>query len=495
MTAKSSQSKAKYVGLVGAVWISAFLVSLDYSAVTLALPTIAVHFHAGTSMVSWVSISYMLVTISLMLLAGPFIRRIGYRRALFIGLSLFTIGAIAAGFATSLWILILMRALQGFGATIMVVIGPALIKTTMADDEQTRVFAVYSTAPMAGLLAGPALGGGLVYLFGWQSVFFVVVPLTAIALVLSRGIDAKAGIFSDNSPKDARSSPINPPIIILAVVALVSLVIGLNQGQEWGWTSPAILFLLMAGILAGLCCAILNSRVSAPLVDHRILAATDYAPACVVLFLILLVFGGFVFLLPFYFQWLRNFGAGSVGVILAAQPLATIAVSIAGGYFLAAVDRRKLCLVGLLLCAFGVMVFALTPRDAVILLPIAGLVLIGAGMGLYFPVLMQMSMAKVPSELAASASSLQAALRVMAQMLGLVMFETIFSQIYPAALNATKADNATGGELDLMQTAFQTTFWLALLFAVLALLCSLRLSRSETNETATDVKAGGQEIR
>ncbi|MFC4272559.1 MFS transporter [Sneathiella chungangensis] len=113
MTAKSSQSKAKYVGLVGAVWISAFLVSLDYSAVTLALPTIAVHFHAGTSMVSWVSISYMLVTISLMLLAGPFIRRIGYRRALFIGLSLFTIGAIAAGFASSLLIFILMRVFIG----------------------------------------------------------------------------------------------------------------------------------------------------------------------------------------------------------------------------------------------------------------------------------------------------------------------------------------------------------------------------------------------
>ena len=478
MTAMPPQLKSGDVMLLGAIWISAFLVSLDYSAVTVALPTIAGRFGVGTSLVSWVSISYMLVTISLLLLCGPFIRRIGYQRALFLGLTLFAIGAAASAFAPSLWVLILMRALQGFGATIMVVIGPALIKTSLLPDRHTRSFAIYSTAPMAGLLVGPALGGELVYLFGWQSVFFIVLPFCAVALLLSRSIDGAAGIYTEKTMESSPPPVANPGLVILAVISLVALVVALNQGYEWGWTSPPILSLIAVGVIVGTACAVLNNRATVPLVDRRILAATDYVPACLILFLILLVFGGFVFLLPFYFQWLRNFGTGTVGAILATQPLATIAVSVLAGYLLANVERRTLCFAGLSLCVLGIVVFAVTPYTALILLPIGGLVLIGAGMGLYFPVLMQMSMAKVPSELAASASSLQAALRIMAQMLGVVIFETVFSQLYPEALNAKQADSATGAQLDLMQTAFHATFWFSLLLAVLAVFYSLRLSRA-----------------
>ncbi len=147
--------------LLGAIWLSGFLVSLDYTAVNIALPTLSAEFGVGTSAISWIALSYMLVMVALTLPAGAVIGRLGYPSALTWSLALFAAASLASALASSLWLLVVLRAIQGIGAAVMFAIGPAMIKTMFSRESRSRAFAIFSTAPTAGLCAGPAIGGEL----------------------------------------------------------------------------------------------------------------------------------------------------------------------------------------------------------------------------------------------------------------------------------------------------------------------------------------------
>jgi MFS family permease len=114
--------------LLGAIWLSAFLVSVDYTALNVVLPTLAADFAIGTSRVSWTALSYMLVMVALTLVTGPVINRLGYLRALTCGLAVFAAASLSSALSSTFWLLVVMRGVQGIGASVMFVIGPFTIE-------------------------------------------------------------------------------------------------------------------------------------------------------------------------------------------------------------------------------------------------------------------------------------------------------------------------------------------------------------------------------
>lgn len=460
--------------LLAAIWLSSFLVSLDYSAVNVALPTLAREFNVGTSDVAWVALSYQTVVVALTLTTGAATSRIGYRKALVLSLGLFAIASLASAASSTLWALVTMRILQGIGASVMFAIGPAVIKTMFPSDTHGRAFAIFSTGPTAGLCSGPAIGGLLTGMFGWEAIFLfsLAAALLAIGLVLSTSTHATLQTRQDASPA---SQSVNLASIVLASAALLMLVLGLNQGQEWNWASPQILLLLAGSIVAVGVLALKEHRSSNPIVDAQLFASPGFLHAGAVLFLVLVAFGGGVFLMPFYFEWFRKLDIDTVGLLLMVQPAASIAVSIAAGLMLAEISRRALCSVGVSLFVLGLGVFSMACRDAGLAVFIVGLCLMGAGQALFYPTLMQISMVGVPDHLAASASGLQASARALAQLLGVILFETVFSGIFPAAQRAEVAANASGLMLLDMLSAFRAVFCLGVGFALAAFLIAMLL--------------------
>lgn len=479
--------------LLGGIWLAAFLVSIDYTALNVALPTLSADFGVGTSDVSWIALAYMLVMVALTMVTGPVIDRLGYRRALTGALGLFAASSLISALGPAFWLLVALRGVQGMGASVMFVIGPALIKTWFPPETHDRAFAIFSTGPMAGLCAGPAIGGELTAAFGWPSVFLFNVPFALLALLLLLRSQARAPTRAPTgTPATPQPATTPDPLSALAAVSgLLMVVLALNQGQEWGWSSEGIVALFVAAALSVLGFVIRERRAQSPLINRAIFRSRDFAATALVFLLVLVVFGGSVFLLPFYFQWLWKLGMDSVGHILMVQPIATIAVSNLAVVFFAGTPRRTLCLAGIPVLVAGVTLLALTERSTPLLVPISALLLMGAGIGLYYPALLQIGMASVPARLAASASSLQAAIRVLAQLLGVVLFETVFSQRYPSALDASRAAAASGDALDLMQSAFHTVFWCGVGIATLALVPALALTKAfrpvsdavETTET------------
>jgi MFS family permease len=479
LSSKGTMHFPRPVGLRGrllaAIWVSAFLVSVDYTALNVALPTLARAFGVGTSSISWIALSYMLVMVALTLVTGPVIDRFGYKRALMGALAIFAGASLAGALASSFWLIVGSRAAQGIGASVMFVIGPAIIKAMFASEDQDRAFAIFSTAPTAGLCAGPALGGQLTALFGWPSVFLFSAAVAGLGMALLQAAPRTAA-DPGGDPNPAARGPA-PLTAGLAFAGLLALVLALNQGQEWGWQSPAILALLGSSCIALVAVLVRDRSARTPLINWRIFAAGNLAASTAVLFPLLVVFGGSVFLMPFYFEWLRKVDAAVVGRLLMVQPIATIAVSILAGFLLSGASRRALCFAGICLLAGGVAVLATADRDAPGAVLVLALALMGAGAGLYYPTLIQLGMSNVPVHLAASASGLQTTVRVLAQLIGVVLLETIFSQLYPLARDATLAAAVQGPALAAMQSAFQAVFWCGTALAAGALLLTFALRR------------------
>ncbi len=465
--------------------MAAFLASFDYTAVNVVLPTLAVEFGVGTSKVSWIALAYMLAMASLTLAAGSVIKRLGYFRALTVGLAIFALASLVCALASTFWLVVAMRAAQGIGASVMFVIGPVIIKALFAEDAQARAFAVYSTGPMAGLCAGPAIGGQITAILGWQAVFFITLAASAATWVLLSSVRRKMRGSIDPSLESNAARPSAAPAAF-AFAGLLALLLALNQGEEWGWGSPGIIGLFLVASISLAVVIGMNRRSSAPLIEREILRSRDFTLSAMILFPLLIVFGGSVFLMPFYFQWLRKMDTNAVGNLMLIQPVATIAVSTLAGFCLAGVSRRALCIAGIVVLVAGVALFASTDRDTSLFTVVAAMVLIGAAVGFYYPALLQLGMADLAGDLAASAASLQTTVRVLAQLLGVVLFETIFSQLYPAAFEVHRAVAAEGEGLATMQSAFQIVFWCAVAIAALALVPALLLRRTTAGPLSDD---------
>jgi MFS family permease len=454
--------------LLPTVWLCVFLVSLDFSAINVAMPTLSSDFRATTSDVSWASMAYMLAMVMLSPIIGFLIGRIGGDRVLTLGLSVFGLASVAAALSGGLWMLVGMRAVQGIGGAIMYVIGAVLLREHVPEDRQQRAFSIYTTGPFAGLVAGPAVGGTLTEVFGWQAVFWMNIPLTLLALALSHAF------FRRLPPDTAAGSPATPRLRSIASLSLCAgaVVLALNRGQEWGWSSAPTLGLLGLAALAAVLAVASERTAAIPLIDTRLLRIGSFTKSVLVIAAVSAGFGGFTFLLPFYFEWVRGLDTGIVGRIMSVQPIGTIVMSVALGVLPTELGTRPRCLAGIILLAGAFVTFVFAGIGTALTVLLAGLVVFGFGMGLTLPALLHTGMRDVPPDLLPVAGSLQGTARILAQLLGLVVFETVMSQFSHGAFDGGAPDPANPAA---MLAGFRTACIVGIAIVVAAALPAMRI--------------------
>lgn len=172
--------------VVVAVCIGAFMGQLDASIVTVALPHIGQRLHASATTVQWVALSYMLVLLATLLIAGQLADVLGRKLLYSHGFVVFTLGSLLCALAPSLPLLISARVLQGLGAAMLQSNSVALIREAMPESLLNRGIGIQGAAQAIGLAMGPAIGGLLIALGGWRLIFYVNVPVGIVAIVLAR---------------------------------------------------------------------------------------------------------------------------------------------------------------------------------------------------------------------------------------------------------------------------------------------------------------------
>ncbi|GAB3432276.1 MFS transporter [Flindersiella endophytica] len=397
---------------------SVIVVVMDISIVNVALPAIRHDLHATVSGLQWTIDAYTLVLAGFLVLAGSTADRMGRRRVFQIGLASFGLGSLLCALAPGIGWLIAARALQAVGGTMLNPVAMAIVATTFPGRaERARAIGVFGAMSGLSLALGPILGGLLVDGFGWQSVFWVNVPIVAAAFVC-------VALFVPES-RAARARRFDPVGQLLVVLLLAGVVYAIIESRTLGWTSPVILGLLGVALLSGVGMVGYESRRADPLLELRLFRSVPFSSAILMALFALCGFGAFLFVTTQYLQDVRGLSALAAGLCVLPVGVLVIVLSPVSGRLVGTLGPRlPLVIAGGALALGGVASVWLgpsTPLPAVL----AIYLLFGVFLGMVNPPITNTAVSGMPSSMAGLAGSLASVGRQTGTTLGVAISGTI----------------------------------------------------------------------
>jgi DHA2 family methylenomycin A resistance protein-like MFS transporter len=371
-----------------------FVVTLDALVVSVALPTIGGDLGGGITGLQWVVDGYTLLFAALLLSAGALADRFGARQVLGAGLVLFVGASAACGLAPTLGVLVAARLAQGAGAAVVMPSSLALIRGAYRDaGERARAIAVWSLGGAVASAAGPVVGG-LLILLSWRTIFFINLPVGAVALYLLLGVA--------RSPR--RPAPFDWVGQVTAVLGMGGLTYGLIEGGAEGFAEPTVLGALVVGVLALVVFFVAEARAAHPMVPLGLFHSRPVAVSVAGGAAFSVGFYGLVFLLSLYFQQVRGLTAAETGLAFIPTTGITGVLTLVAPRIAARFGPRVPTAAGQLLQAAGLLGLCVTVVWAPVWVVSAVTVLIGLGASLAVPTLTALLVASVPAERAGTAS-------------------------------------------------------------------------------------------
>jgi len=326
-----------------------FMSILDQTIVNIAIPRLQTAFGADIHSVQWVLTAYILTQGVVTPTAGFFADLLGIKRFYIISLASFTLGSALCGLAWSLPALIFFRVLQGAGGAALFPLSITMLFREFPPQERGIASGVFGVPALLAPAIGPTLGGYLVSYVGWQSIFYINLPIGIVAVIL-------VSIF-------IRESRIETGLrfdflgFFFAALGLSTLLYGLSDASTDGWGSTTVIGFIAFGIIALAVFVVVElsmiRRGGRPLLDLRLFRNGPFTVSIIAsLFVIFSLFGG-VFIFPIYLQSLRGLSAFQAGLILLPQALASMVTTIIGGRLVDRIGVRGVMIPGLLLLVFA----------------------------------------------------------------------------------------------------------------------------------------------
>jgi len=426
---------------LGILALAQFLIVLDASIVNIALPVLGEQLHMNTAALAWVITAYVLAFGGLLLLGGRLADRYGHRRLFLIGATGFVAASALAGLSVTSEMLLAARALQGISAALVAPAALALLTQLFPDPtERTKALGVWGGVAGIGSAAGVLLGGVLTATLGWQSVFFVNVPVGAIVLIAIPLL-----VTRDGARTPARLDAAGAVTVTAALVALVG---ALSAVEQVGFVHPLPAILLVITIAFGAAFIVIERRTPEPLMPLTVFRNRNLALGNIVMLLVGAAMVALFFALSVYMQAVLGYDPLATGLL--QLPLAGALVIVAGVVpsVIARVGTRPALAVSLVVLAGGLVWLAFAPSDAVFLTHLLGpTLLIGIGLGGAFVATTQLGVDGVAGGESGLAGGLINTSQQLGGAIGLAVLGTI-AGLRTAALEAdgvSTADAATGG--------------------------------------------------
>jgi EmrB/QacA subfamily drug resistance transporter len=398
--------------------IGAFMSPLDFSAVSVALPSMGRDVHLSFAAALWVQAGYLL-TYTLMLVPSGRIAdqlgRLGVWRA---GIAVFAITSLLTGVSPDTAWLLVARSLQGIGAGIMTGTATALVSTVFPMGERGRAIGINVMAIYLGLSTGPLIGGLLVSSFGWRWVFFVNVPIAAATLIAARRL---------HDPDRRRGRPqLDLPGTGLLTVGLGCLLIPLTFGADWGWSSTRTVVLFVISAVALVTFGIVEPRVASPVLDLGLFRRSRaFAAANAAALLNYTAMFGSIALTAIALQVVAGKSPIMTGFILILQPAVMVCLSPFAGRLSDRIGSRFLCTGGMLLVAAGLGLLADVPNGMPVARVLPALVCVGVGMAMFSSPNTSSAMNAAPSAALGVAAGVLTTMRSLGQSMSIAVLGAI----------------------------------------------------------------------
>jgi MFS transporter, DHA2 family, multidrug resistance protein len=408
--------------LLGIMCLSLVLVVMSVSGLNTALPTMQQELGASASELQWIVDSYAIVFAGLLLSAGAIGDRFGRRGALLGGLVVFGLGAFLGGLANDASQVIASRAVMGVGAAFIMPATLSIITSIFPPEERPRAIAVWAGFAGAGASIGPIVTGALLEGFWWGSTLLVNVPVV-LAIV------AAVWAFAPDS-RDDTHTPLDPTGAVLSLIGLSTLIFGIIEGPEDGWTSTPVLgAFFVAAVTLSLFVA-WERRSDHPMLPLTLFRDRRFSAGSGVITVAFFIMFGFFFLITQYLQFGRDYSALEAGLAGLPASLAFLVFSPRSAALAERYGAARVMALGLTIVAVGFGLLTTLTTDTPYLVVGASFALLGAGMSITAAPATSEIMTSVPLSKAGVGSAVNDTTRELGGALGIALLGSIANTAY-----------------------------------------------------------------
>lgn len=439
--------------VLAAMTLANAMILVDQTAVPLALPDIMQSLDVGAQSAQWVLTGSLLPLSALLVFGGRIGDLLGRRRIFLLGTVLFAGGSALGGLAPTFPLLLCARVLQGTGGAMMLPATVAIVSATFPDELRGRALGTMGgIAAVAGAL-GPTIGGSLTSWSSWRAVLLVNLPLAVVTVAMTVS-SAPADVASARRPR------VDIGGAILLALALAALVLGLSQGQTWGYGSPVVVGSFAVTALAGAGFVLWERRSSEPLVDLALLRHRNYLGANISQALAGMAEMGLGVIFPLVLVLNLGMSPALAGLALIPTTVPMIIVAPLAGRWYDRAGGRPPLVVGFALLALSGLAMAVGVDSNSFLPLLPGLFVYGIGLALVLTVNDPTTLDQIPPADHGQASGVSATAEQFGGALGIAVLYSIFHATYLRVLS-DREPNLVGSTLgdrlrDQIEAAQQT---------------------------------------
>ena len=397
------------------------VVQLDVTIVNTALNSIGTSLGGGVSELQWVVSAYTIAFAAFILTAGALGDRIGAKRVFMAGFAIFTAASVACALAPDAAILIAARCVQGLAAAILVPNSLALLSHAYVDERaRGRAVGVWAAGASLALTAGPLIGGGLITLIGWRSIFFVNLPIGLAGLWLTWR-------FAGETTRSAQRE-IDLPGQIAAIAALGTLAGAIIEGGSLGWKNPFVIAGFVASALFATLFVWREMRAPQPMLPLSLFRNRVFASASAVGLLVNVAIYGLIFVLSLYFQQVNGLSAFATGLAFVPMLGAVLPVNLIAPRVTERIGAPATIALGAALSAVGCLAILGIEPDTSYWAICLQLIAMSTGLGLLVPPLTSTLLGSVEKSRSGIAAGVLNATRQTGSVLGVALFGSLVGQ-------------------------------------------------------------------
>jgi EmrB/QacA subfamily drug resistance transporter len=452
--------------------MSLLIVGMDITIVNVALPAIGQSFHGGVADLQWVIDGYTVVLAGLLILAGSMADRFGRKRTFQLGLLVFTVGSLLCSLAPNLAWLIVFRAVQAVGGSMLNPVAMSIITNVFTEPKaRARAIGMFGAVLGLSLGLGPVVGGALTDSVGWPAIFWVNVPIGIAGIVLTAKF-----VPESRAERARRVDPVGQVLVIALMAALIYAII---ESPRAGWTAPGVLVPLAIVLGSAVGLAWYEPRRREPLIQFGFFRSIPFSGAILTAICAIGGFNGFLFVATLYLQDVRDLSAFDAGLL--ATPMAVMVLITApySGRFVATHGPRlPLVVAGVGMVAGAAMLLGLSPTTDIGYFVLASAVF-GAGFGFVNPPITNAAVSGMPRSQAGVAAAFASTSRQLGASLGVAVVGALVNTGATGELGAGVVAHAT--------TAEAIVIGCGVAVAVLGLLTSSGMAKRSADRTAAEL--------